>query len=693
MAFSLSPSVDVREFDLTLTIPNLPSSKTGMVVRADYGYGLQIRPVTNETDLVNESGAPTAYNYQDWFQVWNFLQYASSGYMARAIDATAENAGVEITASGGIIAEEKLSQGEMYNPDKAELTLEGLSPEGFQFYNRFVTSDQKFGVAVCMQAAYWNQPFCSENIDRITAAAFDGTAQFGDSTGTIVYDGNNIAVGDVFTAEMDATTTTTFTVLFDDGTSVGVTPKLLLGDGTSPYVGAIEGATAIKSARNSIFSSDLVNSDNTLPNFSSFFEYEPNWSAGEFGLIVFQKDNNDQYDVFEDEIYILSKKESGRSADTGGNIFVDQYLFNSSNAIYGTYNATAAPTINSALSRFTEITGTITTDENTKPMWLYPAKKDYDTDTSAFISWIHDPAGYTQADVINAFNLFSDPESFDINILVAHQLDMNYASTIAETRKDCVAIVAPYAYTSIVGKTPTEATAYMVANFGSTVTSPATFNTFGTYSAVYSNMKYQYDKFNDVNRWIGIGGDIAGLAAQTDANRDPWWAIAGLERGKIKNAIKPAYNPSKANRDELYVNALNPVISVPGEGIMITWGQKTATARPSAFDRLNVRRLLITLEKAIASAARYSLFEFNDEFTRSRLRQLIEPFLRDVKGRRGITDFQVVVDESNNTAEVIDKNALVIDVYIKPTRVAEFIQINMKVTRTDANFDELIGRG
>jgi phage tail sheath protein FI len=267
-------------------------------------------------------------------------------------------------------------------------------------------------------------------------------------------------------------------------------------------------------------------------------------------------------------------------------------------------------------------------------------------------------------------------------------------SEIAESRKDCITIVGPYEYSQLVSQSATDASQVLNNLYGTQTTyTGKLFTRFGTYSAVYGNMKYQYDKFNDVNRWMCLAGDIAGLYAQTDVNRDPWWAPAGLERGKMKNVIKLALNPNKQNRDDLYVNSINPIINITGEGAGVVFGQKTATPKPSAFDRVNVRRLLVTIEKAIATSARYSLFEFNDVFTRNRLKGLIEPFLRSVKSRRGLYDYMVVIDETNNTAEVIDKNALIIDIYLKPTKVAEFIQINAFVTRTDANFQEIVGRG
>ena len=206
-----------------------------------------------------------------------------------------------------------------------------------------------------------------------------------------------------------------------------------------------------------------------------------------------------------------------------------------------------------------------------------------------------------------------------------------------------------------------------------------------------SGYKYQYDKYNDVFRYVPLNGDMAGLCVRTDLERDPFFSPAGLNRGIIKNVVKLGYNPSKADRDDLYSNGINPVVTFQGEGTVL-FGDKTMQSKPSAFDRINVRRLFILLEKAISRAARFSLFEFNDQFTRSQFVALVEPFLRDIQGRRGITDFRVVCDDTNNTGEVIDRNEFVGDIYIKPARSINFIQLNFVAVRTGVSFEEIVGR-
>ena len=288
----------------------------------------------------------------------------------------------------------------------------------------------------------------------------------------------------------------------------------------------------------------------------------------------------------------------------------------------------------------------------------------------------------TDGNITSALALFANDEKFDISLLplgAASATVVNYAiSSIAEVRKDVIVFASP-------------TLANVVNNAGAEATDVVTFReslTSSSYAVLDSGWKYQYDRYNDVYRWIPLNGDTAGLAVRTDFVADPWFSPAGFNRGQVKNVVKLAYSPSKADRDTLYKKGINPVVTFPGNGTVL-FGDKTLLAKPSAFDRINVRRLFIVLEKAIATAAKFQLFEFNDPFTRAQFRNLVEPFLRDVQGRRGITDFKVVCDESNNTAQVIDTNNFVADIFIKPARAINFIQLNFIATRSGISFEEV----
>jgi phage tail sheath protein FI len=287
--------------------------------------------------------------------------------------------------------------------------------------------------------------------------------------------------------------------------------------------------------------------------------------------------------------------------------------------------------------------------------------------------------------ITTGWDLFKNSESVDIALCVTGTGNSTIAtyviSNIAESRKDCVAFISP-TKASVVNNPGSEAAAAVA--FRNSLTS-------SSYAVIDSGYKYQYDKYADLYRWIPLNGDIAGLCVRTDTERDPWFSPGGLNRGVIKNVVKLAWNPTKTDRDTLYVTGINPVVSFPGEGTVL-FGDKTMLAKPSAFDRINVRRLFIVLEKAISRAARFSLFEFNDQFTRAQFVAIVEPFLRDVQGRRGITDFRVVCDETNNTGQVIDSNQFIGDIYIKPARSINFIQLNFVAVRTGVQFNEVVGK-
>jgi len=281
--------------------------------------------------------------------------------------------------------------------------------------------------------------------------------------------------------------------------------------------------------------------------------------------------------------------------------------------------------------------------------------------------------------------LFQNKENINISLVLTGDADITVQQyvidNIANERADCIAFISPPSSNVVnqAGNETTNITAWLAALSRST-----------SYAVADSGWKYQFDKYNNVYRWIPLNGDVAGLCAYTDTVRDPWFSPAGFNRGAIKNCIKLAWNPSKTYRDTLYAAGVNPVVSFPGQGTIL-YGDKTLQAKPSAFDRINVRRLFIILEKSIATAAQYSLFEFNDEFTRGQFVALVTPFLRDVQGRRGITDFKVVCDTTNNTGQVIDTNRFVGDIYIKPARSINFIQLNFVAVGTGVDFTTVVG--
>jgi hypothetical protein len=290
------------------------------------------------------------------------------------------------------------------------------------------------------------------------------------------------------------------------------------------------------------------------------------------------------------------------------------------------------------------------------------------------------------AELQTAWGQFTNPDDVDISLIITGNssvVTQQYIiDNIANSRKDCVAFVSPPSANVInqTGNETTNITAWTVALARSS-----------SYVVADSGWKYMFDKYNNVYRWIPLNGDIAGTCVYTDSVRDPWFSPAGFNRGNLKNVVKLAWNPNKAQRDSIYALGVNPVGTFPGQGTVL-FGDKTLQSLPSAFDRINVRRLFIVLEKTIAVASKFSLFEFNDEFTRNQFVSLVTPFLRDIQGRRGITDYRVVCDSTNNTPQVIDSNQFVGDIYIKPARSINFIQLNFVAVRTGVSFTEVVGQ-
>ncbi len=300
----------------------------------------------------------------------------------------------------------------------------------------------------------------------------------------------------------------------------------------------------------------------------------------------------------------------------------------------------------------------------------------------------NDADDLTSENKIAGYDLFADAESVDVSFLLGGNANATLAThlitNIAENRKDCIVVISPERADVVKNNSYAGKERDDIIAFRNSLPS-------SSYAVMDSGWKYQYDKYNDMYRYVPLNADTAGLMVQTDLTRDPWFSPAGYNRGNVKNAIKLAYNPGKGDRDQLYKAGVNPVVTFPGQGTVL-FGDKTLLAKPSAFDRINVRRLFIVLEKAISTAAKFTLFEFNDDFTRSQFTNLVVPFLRDVQGRRGITDFQVVCDSTNNTGEVIDRNEFIGDIYIKPARSINFIQLNFVAVRSGVEFSEVVGR-
>ena len=368
------------------------------------------------------------------------------------------------------------------------------------------------------------------------------------------------------------------------------------------------------------------------------------------------------------EVFPYLSKASDGIDSLGNSNYYKNYIFNNSKYIYAvdpvSYNTTSStwgtPTVGTNFA-------TLTTPQTIS---LSGGVDDQPTDASLQTAWSY----------------FANADEVDVSLLItgnASVATQQYViDNIANSRKDCVAFVSPPS-SNVINQSGNELT--NITNWTTSLSRAS------TYVVADSGWKYMFDKYSNTYRWIPLNGDIAGTCVYTDSVRDPWFSPAGYNRGNLKNVVKLAWNPTKSQRDSLYSLAVNPVGTFPGQGTVL-FGDKTFTTQPSAFDRINVRRLFIVLEKTIAKASQYSLFEFNDEFTRNQFVALVTPFLRDIQGRRGITDFRVVCDTTNNTSQVIDSNQFVGDIYIKPARSINFIQLNFVAVRTGVSFTEVVGQ-
>jgi hypothetical protein len=367
------------------------------------------------------------------------------------------------------------------------------------------------------------------------------------------------------------------------------------------------------------------------------------------------------------ETFPFLSKASDNKNSSGNSGYYKNYIFNNSKYIYAT-DPVEYSTTNSTWGQTSS-----TTFANTTINDLISLSGGTD-------------ATVQDNDTINAYSLFTNPDVINISLVVSGSADTTVQQYIIDNivnfRADCVGFLSPR-YSDVVNNTGNELTSIQ-----SWYTS---LSRSTSYAVADSGWKYMFDKYNNTYRWIPLNGDTAGLCVYTDSVRDPWFSPAGLNRGNLKNVIKLAWNPNLSQRNTLYSLGINPVVSLPGQGTVL-FGDKTLQSKPSAFDRINVRRLFIVLEKTIALAAQYSLFEFNDSFTQSQFVALVTPYLRDIQGRRGITDFRVVCDSTNNTPQVVDSNQFVGDIYIKPARSINFIQLNFIAVGTGVTFNEVVGQ-
>jgi len=512
----------------------------------------------------------------------------------------------------------------------------------------------------------------SANVSSTSGVANTGVSFF--SAANFLAYGNNLqVVRAIGSGSTNATSGNTAILLkSEDSYDNGFTANSYHGTFGSRYPGVIGNSLKV-----------AVCTSNTTNGFATW-TYKSNFASAPSTTQVVTT-----YGATNDQLHIAVIDEDGLFTGTRDTVLeVFPYVSQAPDAVYDDGTPAYYKTVLRTKSKYVyALNNTAAFSANTDSLAFGTANVVY---TSAFGSASYSlslgaSAAAVAANIQTGLELFSNKDEVDISLIVMGDgMDVttqNYATNIAKTRMDCVTFVSPSLSDVVSVSAGTAAT--NVATWAGSLTATS-------YAFADSGWKYQFDKYNNIYRWVPLNGDMAGLCVRTDDSRDPWFSPAGYSRGAVKNVVKLAWNPNQAQRDAIYSAAVNPVISVPGQGTVL-FGDKTLTVQPSAFNRINVRRLFIVLEKAISNASKYSLFELNDEFTRSQFVALVEPFLRDVKGRRGIYDFRVVCDTTNNTQSVIDGNRFVGDIFIKPARSINFIQLNMVAVRSGVQFSEIVG--
>ena len=657
MAFQVSPGVLVQEKDLTRVIPAVSTSIGAIAGDFRKGPLDEVVAISSEQELVETFGKPDSSNFEYFFTAANFLQYSNALRVVRTSNTNISNA----NTSGSSVL---ISNNEDYQSNYS--TGQGIV--GTWAARTAGAWGNNLSVSVCETEAAF---------ETLVATTVNDSATATGDTAVILTDSSTIDVGDIVSFSTTAATSD-----YTDGHEYRVTANNE-GTNTITIVRKESGAGGLHAAL-----TDGVNVRRRW-RYYDFVDGAPGTSPyasarggsnDEMHIVVIDEDGGISGTVGE-VIETYSKVSKGADAKTseGGVNYYPDVVFNKSAYIFWMDHSTLGVT-NGFGSNVTS------KDFNSTSAITVPVTASLSAGVDGSV---------TAGQLKTAYEKFIDSDTVDVGLIIGGKTPNETIGTpgdgknhindllqIAEDRKDAIAFVSP-PRNHVVDITNTTTITNNIINFYEDINS-------SSYVVFDSGYKYMYDRYSDVYRYVPLNGDMAGLAARTDLTADAWYSPAGFNRGQVRGVVKLAYNPTKAQRDQLYPKRVNPVSFFPGQGTVL-FGDKTGLSAPSAFDRINVRRLFIVLEKAISTASKFQLFEFNDEFTRANFRNIVEPFLREVQGRRGITDFLVVCDETNNTGEVIDRNEFIAEIFIKPARSINFITLSFIATRTGVSFDEVAG--
>ena len=639
MAFQVSPGVLVQEKDLTRIIPAVSTSIGAVAFQATQGPLDEVTSISSEQELVSKFGKPNSTTFEGFFTAANFLAYSNSLRVVRVQNSSVSNA----TESGSAFVIKNTTD----------------------YQDNYADGSASVGLWAARTAGAWGNNLKVESCPSATAyeelaktTVNDASTSVGDTvvtltTGAGFTAGDIVNFGDNYEYRIVSVSTNDINIVRKEE------PQFFTASDSSGLHAPITDASSVR--RRWRYYDLFDKAPGTSP-----FAQANGASGDEIHIVVVDEDggiSGTKGDVL--ETWAALSKGSDAKTTQGGTNYYPDVIYNGSNYIYWMDHNAAGSNWGSATSgiTFTSVT----------------AVSNVSLQSGA------DGTAATVAQKLAAYEKFQDAETVDVGLMMAADGDATHIGnliTIVENRKDAVVFASPER-ADVVGVADSNTQKDNVIGFFNGIRS-------SSYIVFDSGYKYQYDRYNDVYRYVPLNGDMAGLSARTDLVADAWFSPAGFNRGIVRGAVKLAFNPQKAQRDELYRARVNPVTTFPGQGTVL-FGDKTGLSAPSAFDRINVRRLFITLEKAIATASKFQLFEFNDEFTRANFRNIVEPFLREVQGRRGITDFLVVCDETNNTGEVIDRNEFIAEIFIKPARSINFITLQFIATRTGVSFDEVAG--
>ena len=736
MSFLVSPGVQVKEIDLTNVVPAVDTTIGAIAGPFEKGPVSSVTLVGSEAELLKNFGKPNASNFEFWFTASNFLKYSNALKVVRP-----ESAIVNAGESSGVLVRDT----DHYITDFYATTGDGQSTTNDWIARDAGTLGNSIGVELCPSPEAYEQDLGVKNLVNGAGAVGDTTITVDDADES----GFAFQVGDMIkfhtnnsvTATSNGAITTASINLTVDGNSgtIAVGHRVIAsGINEVVTVKTVTSQTALILDKPITIANDI---DMAFSPYASVeagdTQYEVTAINSEV-LSIRLKDDPDSgglQTIIPDNSFITRRwrfadlfdaaprqSEYNRVNGRGTGDEVHIAVFDTTGLISGHDVNVAGQRKNSVLETFSNLSLNPAAkgpqgDSIYYPTVLYnksefiywgdhiAAGTNWGTDTTSAYTEIRpittvsltggtDDYSVTAGELELAYDKFADAESEDVNLVLGgpssavtdsaagQDTHVTMITSLVEGRKDCVGFVSPYKSATVGISNSTTATENVTAAFELCPSS--------SYMVFDSGYKYMYDKYNDTFRFIPLNGDTAGLCANTDSVADPWFSPAGFNRGNVRGAIKLSYNPNQTERDQLYRGRVNPVVNFPGQGVVL-FGDKTALTKPSAFDRINVRRLFLVMEKAISTAAKFQLFEFNDEFTRAQFRNLVEPFLRDVQGRRGIQDFSVVADSTNNTGEVIDRNEFIGDIFVKPNRAINFITLNFVATRTGVAFSEVGG--